>query len=76
MIFSLLQKGAAAVTEGSDVEDEEDVYLDDEDFEGDSYFALKVICMHSCIFITVNVTFRSYVQRKNCLPLHLWCIGR
>ncbi|XP_057514500.1 uncharacterized protein LOC130796202 isoform X2 [Actinidia eriantha] len=28
-------KGAAAVTEGSDVEDEEDVYFDDEDFEDD-----------------------------------------
>ena len=76
MIFSLLQKGAAAVTEGSDVEDEEDVYFDDEDFEGDSYFPLKLICMDSCISITVNIMLRSYMKRNKSLPLHLWCIGR
>jgi hypothetical protein len=31
-----LQKGAIAVNEGSDVEDEEEIDFDDDDFEGDS----------------------------------------
>lgn len=36
MTFPILQKGAAPVTEGTDVEDEEEIDFDDEDFEGDS----------------------------------------
>lgn len=34
MLFTLVQKGAGPIAEGSDVEDEEDIDFDDEDFEG------------------------------------------
>jgi len=34
LVFFFLQKGAAPVTEGSDVEDEEELDFDEDDFEG------------------------------------------
>lgn len=68
--FILVQKGAGPVTEGSDVEDEEDIDFDDEDFEG-NYDSTKLLKMGGVMF----KTHRNNDTRQTN-NLHLWFYGR
>ncbi|GFZ04241.1 ubiquitin-conjugating enzyme family protein [Actinidia rufa] len=59
-------KGAAAVTEGSDVEDEEDVYLDDEDFEGKNVYP----CIFGALADDEDDMLEHYLAEKSDTSSH------
>lgn len=56
--FSVLQKGATRVDEGSDEEDEEEFELDDDDFEGEPFSSpINLMFTEKICFILLSTRF-------------------